>query len=453
MKKLKIINWIAGLALLVLITPGVLAEKSGPVSGQQPQFGYHVLKIAGKFVGPEIFAEEQNKFFARWHANATMIHKSEEERMDILLEQIIDRVVVDEYLNRYAKITVSPREVDDYINRYIKPKYPTEHQMQVFLTRSNFNSETDLKKAIDLYLHKLKCFPKVAREFGLTIPAAELEKQYQEHMTENSQAEIRHILISDPDPGKAQKLAWEVYGQLKNGAEFAKLAAQYSADTGTISKGGLMGAFTPEKAGSILGPKIFSVKAGELIPPFQTQSGYEIILVQRFIGFYHPKPEFENMLLVESFGNSPQFNDWLAQIKPKMAIEILDPAMNAYRLYRNGRFEQAGASYERVYAVSRNQNHLDRAIESYRSAKKWVKLAKLGRLSVKQFPSQISYYLDTAEGLYRAGDVKAASQFMKKAEALAGDNRYNNNLVSQMYSQLGLEADAARVKGITNIVK
>src|SRR5690349_21542750 len=103
---------------MVLITPCMSAglERSEPVPRQQPQIGYHVLKIAGKFVSPEIFAEEQNIFFSRWHANATMIHKPEEERMDLLLEQIIDRVVVDEYLNHYAKITVTPREVDEYIN-------------------------------------------------------------------------------------------------------------------------------------------------------------------------------------------------------------------------------------------------------------------------------------------------------------------------------------------------
>ncbi len=444
--------WVTGITFVLLFLLGPWTGTT-PLWGAPPQFGYQALKINGKYVSPEIFAEEQNRFFMRWRTNSVMLRKTDEERTDLLLEDIINRVVVDEYLNHFAKLTVTSEEVDDYVKSYIKARYSTQDQLEEYMAAMNYRNEADLKKGVEMYLRRLKVFPKTAKEYGITIPDAELDQQYQQHVMGSRKAVIRHILISDPDLKKARQQAEDIYRQLKNGADFVKLAAQYSSDAGTKSNGGLVPPFIKGRMETEYNEKVFGAKAGELIPPFQTTVGYEIIRVEKFIGFYHPKEEFAGMLLVEKFGKSDQLNKWLDQIKPTMKVEILDPAMKAFRLSAKGQYSQAGVLYEKAFAIYNNENQLTRASECYQSAKDWTRLIKLGNFGMRKFREKVHYYLYTAEGLYRTGKVKQALNLMKKAEKIAANNIYFNGLVSQTYSRIGLEADAERVKKKAGSIK
>jgi foldase protein PrsA len=445
MKKISQPYRLVGLILgVVFIISPLIGFKT--LSKKQMPFGYHALKINGQFVSPEIFQAERNSFFMRWRRNSVMLRKTDEERNDLMLEEIINQVVIEDYLYHRAQVTVTPKEVDDYINRYIKPRYATIAGMNAYMSESGNNSLADLRKTIKLYLYKLKCFSKIAKELGVIIPAAELETQYQQHIADNRRVIIRHILITDPDPVKGKQRAGEVHRQLMNGADFSKLAAQYSADDQSKSQGGLLDSITKGDTLPEVAEKVFNAKAGALISPFQTKMGYEIVRVEKFINFFHPKAEFADMILIEKFGTSDQYQKWLTQLKSKQKIEILDPAMKAYRFYRDGQFNQAGSLYEKAYAVANFENYLFRATECYQAAENWAKLIELGRFGINKYPDKVTYYLNQAEGLYRTGKVQAALDVMKRAEVLAADNIYYNNLVSQMYSKLGFDNEAARVK-------
>jgi parvulin-like peptidyl-prolyl isomerase len=449
MKRVNHRYWFMGLVMGVIFIIG-LPMGLKTLEAQTP-FGYHALKINGKFVSPEIFQRERSNFFQRWRRNAAMLRKTDEERNDLMLEEIINQVVIEDYLYHRAKVTVTSREVEEYINRYIKPRYTTIAGMNTYMSESGNNSMADLKKTIEVYLYKLKCFSKIAKELGVTVPVVELETKYQQHINDNRRAIVSHILISNPDPEKALKLAGQVYSQLKNGADFSKLAAQYSADDQTKSKGGRLDSILKDNTMPEVAEKVFNAKDGALIPPFQTRMGYEIIRVEKYINFFHPKTEFADMMLIEKFGTSDQYQKWLVQLKAKQKIEILDPAMKAYRFYRDGQFDKAGSFYEKAYAVDKFENYLIRAIESYQAAEKWAKLIELGRFGIRKFPAKVTYYLNQAEGLYRTGKVQAALNVMKHAEGLAVNNIYYSNLVSQMYSKLGFENEAARVKHKNNL--
>ena len=444
--------WVTGFILAIMLMCGFLADISA-ILAAPPQFGYQALKINGKFVSPEIFLEEKNRFFKRWNTNSTMLHKTDEERTDLLLEDIINRVVVDEYLLYFAKITVTPREVDDYINKYIRARYFTQEQMDDYMAFMNYRNETEMKKGVEMYIRRLKVFPKVAKDYGITIPSGELEQLYQQHVANDRKAVIRHIVIHDADQKKAERQAEDIYRQLKNGADFAKLAAQYSYDAGTKSVGGLMPPFVKGSMETEYTEKVFNAKPGELIAPFMTSVGYEIIRVEQFIGFYHPKEEFTNMKLVEQFGKSDQLKKWLDKIKPTMKIEILDPAMKAFRLSSQGKYSQAGVLYEKAFAVYENEHHLTRAGECYQAAKDWTRLTKLGQFGMRKFSGKVQYYLYAAEGMYRNGKVKDGLKMMKKAENIAGNNIYENGLVGQTYARLGLDADAERMRKKANSIK
>lgn len=324
---------------------------SPSIPSAPPRFGYQALKINGQVVTPETFFKEKNSFFMRNRRNADMLRKTDEERKDLMLDEIINQVVTENYLNHQSGITVTPKEVNDYINRYIKAKFAAPSDFNSFMQDNDYNSEADLQKGIGLYLLKLKCFPKIARDMGLAVTPAELDSLFQKHVDEN-----------------------------------------YAAA--------------------------------------------------------HPKAQFADMILMQRFGESDRYKTWVEGLRSKATIEILDPALRAFRLYREGRYDQAGALYEQLFRAWKNELHLQRAIESFQMAKDWTKVVKLGQIGMKMYPEKVSYDLNKAEGLFRKGRVKGALSLLKNAETRSLDSPYFKSLVIETYLKLGLQNEAERIKNI-----
>ena len=114
-------------------------------------------------------------------------------------------------------------------------------------------------------------FKKVTAD--VKVSDADIKAYYVKNPTSYTQAEsrdVRHILV------KTKALADSIYGQLKGGADFAKLAKQYSLDPGSKANGGKLtisrGQTVPE-----FDKMAFSLKVDELSKPVKTQFGYHVI--------------------------------------------------------------------------------------------------------------------------------------------------------------------------------
>lgn len=378
-----IIKWtLLAIAILTIGGMGARFSRGKQNCSAAEPFGYHALKINGKYVGEAVFKEEQNKFFLRWRRNAAMLRKSDEERNDLLLEEIINRVALEEYLVNRSGIKISPREVERYLNRYIRSKYPTPSEFQNYLDSVGCADVKAFQKEIELYLLRLKCLPPLAGKYGVIVTKAEIDERYVAQRKENRKVDISHILISDQQrtSREASRLADRIYKQVLRGASFEAMAAKYSDDLETKSNGGRLSSFCkaelpPEYAGSI-----FDAKPGRLIPVFHTSYGWEIVKVNRYIDYAHPRREIAALLRMEKFLNSEQFLVWLDRVKSQMEIEILDPAFNAYHCFKNQRYETAGQIYEEVYRQRQQEFYLGRALESYRLAQNWDKVSELSKL-------------------------------------------------------------------------
>lgn len=119
------------------------------------------------------------------------------------------------------------------------------------------------------------------------LTAAEVRKAYDENSKRFEVKESRqasHILIGADASGgadakkKAQAKADELYAQLKKTPkEFAALAKQYSQDPGSATKGGDLGYFERGAMVKAFDEAVFSMKAGEISKPVETEFGYHII--------------------------------------------------------------------------------------------------------------------------------------------------------------------------------
>jgi peptidyl-prolyl cis-trans isomerase D len=89
-----------------------------------------------------------------------------------------------------------------------------------------------------------------------------------------------HILISQQgDDEKNRAKADSIYNELKNGADFGKMAMEYSKDPGSARNGGDLGWFGRGMMIKEFENACFTGKIGEIQKPIKTTFGYHIILV------------------------------------------------------------------------------------------------------------------------------------------------------------------------------
>lgn len=91
-----------------------------------------------------------------------------------------------------------------------------------------------------------------------------------------------HILLTTNalrDEAECKALAQKLYGELKNGADFEKLATQYSDDPGSKNSGGDLGWQPPGAFVPAFQNELDSLQPGQISKPFQTQFGWHIAKV------------------------------------------------------------------------------------------------------------------------------------------------------------------------------
>lgn len=143
---------------------------------------------------------------------------------------------------------------------------------------------------------------------GQIKPSAdELRKAYDENAKRFVVKEARqasHILITpegdSPDAkAKAKAKAEELHAQLKkNPGSFAALAKQHSQDPGSAANGGDLGFFERGSMVKSFDDAVFSMKAGEISAPVESEFGWHIIRLATVRGgkgksFEEARPEIE----------------------------------------------------------------------------------------------------------------------------------------------------------------
>lgn len=145
----------------------------------------------------------------------------------------------------------------------------------------------------------------------LQVDAAEVKKFYDANQRQFGVPETRqasHILItaeksaSDEAKQKARVRAEQIHSELKkNPASFAELAKKHSQDPGSAAKGGELGSFGRGSMVKSFDDAVFSMKAGEISSPVESEFGYHIIRVTgitsgQIRSFEQARPDIEKEL-------------------------------------------------------------------------------------------------------------------------------------------------------------
>ncbi len=152
-------------------------------------------------------------------------------------------------------------------------------------------SEATLRSAYEFQLLRRKVLEAVTAD----VPAAD------------EQVWARHILVAGESEAKA------VTTLLGQGVDFAKLAREYSTDTGSGAQGGDLGWFGRGQMVAPFEEAAFSLKIGEISEPIQSQFGYHIIQV---LG----RQELPLSTSQLDQKRETAFSEWLAAVRAEAAI-------------------------------------------------------------------------------------------------------------------------------------
>jgi peptidyl-prolyl cis-trans isomerase C len=255
----------------------------------------------------------------------------------VAIQQIMPQLVGIEIAKAYASehnITASDKEVDQQIEK-IKEQVgdqarssgqdlSNQEAYEQALKQNNVTEE-QLRDDIRENLPVQKVQEKVA---GNAEPSdEEIQRYYEQNkeaqFTTPEQRCVRHILFNKDQKQKAE----DVKKQLENGADFAKLAKEYSQDPGSAEKGGDLGCIGKGETVPGFEEAAFGAEQGEIVGPVKTQFGYHILEVT------DAKPkQTRDLSKVESQIRSQlssekqqkQFTKWLDEQKKQRDVKYLE---------------------------------------------------------------------------------------------------------------------------------
>jgi len=133
--------------------------------------------------------------------------------------------------------------------------------------------ESGIKSSIDSSYYRRELLKQLYNRKimnNISIGDKEIESFFNKY---GGEVEAGHILVAD------SSLAESLYTAIKNGAEFEKLARDFSQDPLTADKNGSLGYNPYGKFDDEFQNAIFSMKTGEVSPPIHTRRGWHIAKV------------------------------------------------------------------------------------------------------------------------------------------------------------------------------
>lgn len=231
---------------------------------------------------------------------------------DVLDSLISDKIV--ELESKAKNITITDADIDKELQKYIE-QYGGQAAFEQALASSGYTMDA-IKKNVKMNLTMVKLL-----EPEITITDDELQKYFDENKSSFDQPEkvkASHILVDTEEKAK------EVKDKLAAGEDFAKLAAEYSSDTGTKDNGGDLGFFGKGEMVPEFEQVAFTLEVGQVSEPVKSDYGYHIIKVvekqaAKEATFEASKAEVKDAVLQQKLPDA--YNTWIQDKYTKYKIE------------------------------------------------------------------------------------------------------------------------------------
>ncbi|HTQ25057.1 MAG TPA: peptidylprolyl isomerase [Candidatus Binataceae bacterium] len=207
------------------------------------------------------------------------------ETKAVLKGVISERLLANE-VKKY-KDMVEERQIDAYILDFEQANGLTEAQLRAQLQKEGHTYE-EFRKHARLELQKMIMIQKEVRQ-KVNISPDEVKAYYDTHHSEfavgKESFKVAQILIAlppNPTPQQvaaAQTKADSIRKQLAGGADFGKLARQYSDDD-SKSQGGELGDFSRGDMIDAIQNAIDQMKVGDISQPIRTEHGFHIVKLE-----------------------------------------------------------------------------------------------------------------------------------------------------------------------------
>lgn len=240
----------------------------------------------------------------------------------MILDSMIEAVLVRQEAKRLG-IKVTDKDIDAKLAE-IKASYPDENSFNEVVKQSGMTME-QIRQSISDQLIYQALYDKVAP--APKIAEDQIKKYYEDNkstqFTKEPEAHLQHILFAEDDKATAEKVLKEV----KGGADFGALAAKYSTDPGSKNSGGDLGSAPTSRYVKEFQEAADKLKVGEVSGLVKTQFGWHIIKkLGETPGGIQPYEEVKDLIksTLEQEARTKAWNDYLAKLKEKAKIEILD---------------------------------------------------------------------------------------------------------------------------------
>ncbi len=200
---------------------------------------------------------------------------------------MLQQVVIDQILS--DKYEVTDKEIEEEFKVY-KEQYG--ESLPALLSSNGLTEET-FRDSLRFSILQKKAMADVE------IPEEDLKAYYEQASQE---LHARHILVETEEEAKA------IIEELKNGADFAKLAKEKSTDTASGAEGGDLGWFSVGKMVEPFTDAAYSLELNTISEPVKSEFGFHII-------------EVLDKRDVEGYGT---FEEKEAEIREIVAAEVAD---------------------------------------------------------------------------------------------------------------------------------
>jgi foldase protein PrsA len=168
-------------------------------------------------------------------------------------------------------VSVTDQDVDKRLDELKEQFFQGDEQKYEDELEAQGLTEEQVKTDLRTRLLSEKVFEKVTSQ--VKVSDEDVQAYYEENQAQfetPASREVRHILV------KTKARADQLHSQLEGGANFAKLARQFSTDTASKKDGGK---FTAQQGATVapFDKVAFDLDTGELSDPVKTQFGWHII--------------------------------------------------------------------------------------------------------------------------------------------------------------------------------